>query len=136
MGSVVAILGVITGAIAGTFLIPVPVIGYLIGACGGACLGACLLELGSGRKMEASAQKWRWCRGRPIYGHFDKTYAHYSDVANSCRCGFQGLTGRKSLSGFYRFKFGIDPFINVFDIAYCSTEVFLDALIIRERRKI
>lgn len=53
-GSIGAILGGITGAVAGTFLIPVPVIGSLAGACGGAFLGACLLELNSGRKMEAS----------------------------------------------------------------------------------
>ena len=53
-GSVGAICGGITGAIAGTFLIPVPVIGSLTGACAGAFLGASLLELGSGRKMDAS----------------------------------------------------------------------------------
>jgi len=35
-GSVSAILGGITGAIAGMFLIPVPVIGSLTGACAGA----------------------------------------------------------------------------------------------------
>jgi len=53
-GSVGALAGGVIGAIAATFLIPVPLLGSLIGACGGACLGAWGLELVGGRKMKES----------------------------------------------------------------------------------
>jgi uncharacterized protein YqgC (DUF456 family) len=53
-GSAGALLGGIVGAVAGTFLIPVPVLGSLIGACAGACLGAWGMELLGGRKMRPS----------------------------------------------------------------------------------
>jgi hypothetical protein len=48
-GSVGALLGGFLGAIAGTFFIPVPLVGSLVGACAGACLGAWGLELSGGR---------------------------------------------------------------------------------------
>jgi uncharacterized protein YqgC (DUF456 family) len=50
-GAVGALLGGFLGAVAATFLIPIPILGSLIGACGGACLGAWGFELSSGRKM-------------------------------------------------------------------------------------
>ena len=49
-----ALLGGFVGAVAGTFLIPIPALGALIGACLGACLGAWALELTGGRNMKAS----------------------------------------------------------------------------------
>jgi uncharacterized protein YqgC (DUF456 family) len=56
LGSIGAIAGAVTGAIFGTFLIPIPFLGTLIGACVGAGLGAWTLELTSGRKMQGSAR--------------------------------------------------------------------------------
>lgn len=53
-GSAGALLGGIVGAVAGTFVIPVPVLGSLIGACAGACLGAWGMELLGGREMRPS----------------------------------------------------------------------------------
>jgi len=55
-GSIGALLGALTGAIFGTFLLPIPFLGTLIGACVGAGLGAWGLELASGRKMQDSAR--------------------------------------------------------------------------------
>ena len=55
-GSIGALSGGLVGAIAATFLIPIPILGSLIGACGGACLGAWGFELSGGRKMTESAQ--------------------------------------------------------------------------------
>jgi uncharacterized protein YqgC (DUF456 family) len=54
-GSAGALVGGIIGALAATFLIPVPLFGSLIGACIGACLGAGGFELLSGRKWRESA---------------------------------------------------------------------------------
>ena len=47
-GAVGALLGTLTGAILGTFLIPVPFFGTLLGACIGAGIGAWGLELFGG----------------------------------------------------------------------------------------
>lgn len=44
-GSAGALGGGLIGAVAGTFWIPIPVLGSLIGACAGAFLGASFLEL-------------------------------------------------------------------------------------------
>ncbi len=55
-GSAGALLGGFVGAIAGTFLIPVPLLGSLIGACAGACLGAWALELSGGRDFDESVR--------------------------------------------------------------------------------
>jgi uncharacterized protein YqgC (DUF456 family) len=56
LGSVGALLGGFAGAIAGTFLIPLPVVGSLIGACAGACLAAWSFELSGGRDFDASVR--------------------------------------------------------------------------------
>jgi uncharacterized protein len=53
-GAVGALLGGFIGAVAGTFLIVIPVLGSLIGACVGAGLGALILELSGGREFRAS----------------------------------------------------------------------------------
>ena len=53
-GSAGALVGGVIGAIAGTFWIPVPVLGSLVGACAGACFGAWFLELRGGRDFRAS----------------------------------------------------------------------------------
>jgi hypothetical protein len=55
-GSLGALVGGIVGAVAGTFLIPVPLFGSLIGACAGAAGGAVLLELSRGRPADQSAR--------------------------------------------------------------------------------
>ncbi len=55
-GSIGALLGALTGAIFGTFLLPIPFLGTLIGACVGAGLGAWGLELAGGRKLQDSAR--------------------------------------------------------------------------------
>jgi uncharacterized protein YqgC (DUF456 family) len=53
-GATGALLGGFIGAVVGTFLIPVPLLGSLIGACAGACLGAWGLEVSEGRGFRAS----------------------------------------------------------------------------------
>ena len=53
-GSIGAIAGAVTGAVVGTFAIPVPFLGTLIGACTGAAIGAWSLELTGGRKLQDS----------------------------------------------------------------------------------
>ena len=55
-GSVGALVGGVIGAIAATFLIPIPLLGSLIGACGGAAVGAWGLELRSGHGMSGSVK--------------------------------------------------------------------------------
>jgi uncharacterized protein YqgC (DUF456 family) len=52
--SVGALVCGLIGAVMGTLLIPIPVLGSLIGACGGACLGAWIIEMGGGRDFRAS----------------------------------------------------------------------------------
>ena len=49
-----AILGTMLGALTGTFIIPIPVIGTIIGAVSGACLGTVLLEMTTGKKLDHS----------------------------------------------------------------------------------
>src|SRR5262245_22310025 len=53
-GALGALLGGFLGAVAGTFLIPVPLLGSLLGACAGACLSAWWLELSGGRGLGES----------------------------------------------------------------------------------
>lgn len=55
-GAVGALIGTLIGGVAGTFLIPIPVLGSLIGACAGAALGAWGIELWQGRTMGASVK--------------------------------------------------------------------------------
>ncbi|MFN0138289.1 MAG: DUF456 domain-containing protein [Phycisphaerae bacterium] len=55
-GSLGALVGAIIGGIAGTFMIPIPVIGSLAGACGGAAAGAWLLEFASGRTHDEAVR--------------------------------------------------------------------------------
>ena len=55
-GAAVSIFGGIAGAIIGTALIPVPVLGSLIGAIAGAALGAWGTELLVGRKMHEAVK--------------------------------------------------------------------------------
>ncbi len=55
-GAAVSIVGGIAGAIIGTALIPVPVLGSLIGAIGGAALGAWGTELVIGRRMHEAVK--------------------------------------------------------------------------------
>ncbi|MEE9370015.1 MAG: DUF456 domain-containing protein [Sedimentisphaerales bacterium] len=50
LGSLGALLGTLTGAVLGTFLIPIPLFGTLLGSCSGAAIGACVLELSAGRR--------------------------------------------------------------------------------------
>ena len=53
-GALAAIVGGIVGAIAGTFLIPIPLLGSLLGAAGGAGVAAWGVELSSGRTPQAA----------------------------------------------------------------------------------
>ncbi len=55
-GSIAALAGAITGAILGTFPIPILFLGTLLGACIGAGLGAWALEFSRGKKMEQSVR--------------------------------------------------------------------------------
>jgi len=55
-GSIGALIGAVTGAILGTFLLPIPFLGTLTGACVGAGLGAWGLELAGGRQMQDSVR--------------------------------------------------------------------------------
>ena len=55
-GSIAALAGAITGAILGTFMIPVLFLGTVLGACIEAGLGAWALEVSRGRKMEESVR--------------------------------------------------------------------------------
>ncbi|MHC4556381.1 MAG: DUF456 family protein [Planctomycetota bacterium] len=55
-GSIAALFGAVTGAVLGTFLIPIPFFGTLLGACIGAGLGVWGLEFSRGKKMEHSVR--------------------------------------------------------------------------------
>jgi len=55
-GAFGALLGGVIGAIAGTFVIPLPVFGSLMGACGGAFCGALAMELAGGRDLEPAVR--------------------------------------------------------------------------------
>jgi len=53
-GSIAALFGAVTGAIFGTFLIPIPLLGTLLGACLGAGLCVWAMEFSRGKKAEHS----------------------------------------------------------------------------------
>ncbi len=53
-GALAALAGGLIGGIAGTFLIPIPVVGSLVGAAGGAGIGAWGIELSGGKSLDAS----------------------------------------------------------------------------------
>lgn len=53
-GSIAALFGAVTGAVFGTFLIPVPLLGTLLGACLGAGLSVWGIEFSRGKKAEHS----------------------------------------------------------------------------------
>jgi len=55
-GAISAIAGAIVGAMAGTLLIPIPLIGTLIGACCGAGLATLLIERIYGKEMDQSVR--------------------------------------------------------------------------------
>ena len=55
-GALGALAGAVTGAVVGTFAIPIPFLGTLIGACLGAGFGAWFLELIGGKKMDDSVR--------------------------------------------------------------------------------
>jgi uncharacterized protein YqgC (DUF456 family) len=55
-GAIGALVGAIFGGVAGTFVIPIPVVGSLIGACGGAALGAWMCELAIGRTHDQAVR--------------------------------------------------------------------------------
>lgn len=56
LGMFGALGGAVTGAVVGTFLIPIPFLGTLTGACVGGGLGAWGLEIMGGKKMEESVR--------------------------------------------------------------------------------
>jgi len=51
-GAAGALAGMLLGALAGTFLIPVPFLGTVVGSCSGAALGCVLIELFAGRDIK------------------------------------------------------------------------------------
>lgn len=53
-GALAAIAGAIIGAIGGTILIPIPILGTFLGACIGGGLGTLLIEFLSGKKLDHS----------------------------------------------------------------------------------
>ncbi len=55
-GALGALLGAVTGAVLGTFIIPVPFFGTVLGACGGAGIGALVLVLSAGKHMKESVR--------------------------------------------------------------------------------
>ena len=54
LGSIAALFGAVTGAVLGTFLIPIPFFGTLLGACLGAGLCVWGMEFSRGKKAEHS----------------------------------------------------------------------------------
>lgn len=55
-GSIAAILGAVTGAVLGTFLIPIPFFGTLLGACVGAGICVWAVEFSRGKENEHSVR--------------------------------------------------------------------------------
>ena len=53
-GSIAALFGAVTGAVLGTFLLPIPFLGTLLGACSGAGLCVWGMEFSRGKKTEQS----------------------------------------------------------------------------------
>ena len=56
LGAGAAILGALVGALAGTFIIPVPIFGTMFGACLGAGLCTWLVERTTGKEHDASVR--------------------------------------------------------------------------------
>ncbi len=56
LGAGAAILGALVGAVAGTFIIPVPIFGTMFGACLGAGLCTWLVERTTGKEQDASVR--------------------------------------------------------------------------------
>ena len=56
LGAGAAILGALVGALAGTFIIPVPIFGTMFGACLGAGLCTWLVERTTGKEPDASVR--------------------------------------------------------------------------------
>ena len=52
LGILGALGGSLVGAVAGTFLLPIPVVGTLVGAVAGSFAGAVLCEVAAGRSIE------------------------------------------------------------------------------------
>jgi len=67
-----ALLGGIFGGIAGTFLLPIPLLGSLIGACGGACAGSLLVELSRGRGVDRALRTGLGAAGGRLLGTLGK----------------------------------------------------------------
>lgn len=53
-GAFGAIVGMMASAIAGTVIVPIPIVGTIIGGALGACLGTAALELTAGKKLDHS----------------------------------------------------------------------------------
>lgn len=56
-GSIAAVFGALIGAVAGTFIIPIPFAGTLVGACGGAGLGVWAVENARGVRHEHALRR-------------------------------------------------------------------------------
>jgi len=56
LGGLGALVGGLAGLVAGTFLIPIPLVGSLVGTCAGACVGAMTFEAAGGRGAKQSAR--------------------------------------------------------------------------------
>lgn len=67
-GTLGAMIGGIGGAIAGTFVIPIPVMGSIIGACAGAFTLAALMERSSGSGTEGAIKVGRGAALGHLFG--------------------------------------------------------------------
>lgn len=72
LGSLGALVGGILGAILGTGLIPIPVIGTILGAALGAFAGSALLERARGRSPEDAARAGRGAAIGHVMGNITK----------------------------------------------------------------
>lgn len=70
--STASIFGAVIGGIAGTLLIPVPVIGSLIGVCGGAFIGAMGMELLLGEPLIKSVKSGKGAAIGRLWGTLGK----------------------------------------------------------------